>query len=105
MRPLSAFNLQAPSLHRTIASTSLRRLGYTTILEGSNEGLALRQMRRVGGVNLLLCDLRIDPAARLNFLQKVAHERLAQGVAVIGELVTGTWPTLARLLRLQGCTS
>ncbi|QRY77825.1 EAL domain-containing response regulator [Pseudomonas sp. PDNC002] len=102
MRPLSAFNLQAPSLHRTIASTSLRRLGYTTILEGSSDRLALRQMRRVGGVHLLVCDLRVDPAARLNFLQTVAQEHLAYGVAVIGELVTGTWSTLARLLRLQG---
>lgn len=102
MRPLTALNLQDPSLHRTIATASLQRIGYATTLEMSNDGLALRQLREIGGVHLLLCDLRVDPAARLDFLQAVACEHLARGVAVIGELAPGTWPALARLLRLQG---
>ncbi|SDJ30335.1 EAL domain, c-di-GMP-specific phosphodiesterase class I (or its enzymatically inactive variant) [Pseudomonas delhiensis] len=102
MRPPSALNLQTPSLHRTIATTLLRQLGYATVLEMSDDVVALRQMREAGGVHLLLCDLRVNPAARLDFLQAVARERLTHGVAIIGELAKGTWPALAKLLRLQG---
>ncbi|MCP1649825.1 EAL domain-containing response regulator [Pseudomonas nitroreducens] len=102
MGPLCALNLQDPGLHRSIATSSLQRMGYGTVLEVSHSALALRQLREIGGVHLLLCDLRIDPAARLDFLQAVAHEHLTQGVVVFGELAPATWPALASLLRLQG---
>ncbi|MBD9634548.1 EAL domain-containing protein [Pseudomonas sp. PDM19] len=102
MRPFSALILQAPCLHRTIAVAALQHLGYNYVTEMSFGEPALRQLRELDGVRLLLCDLRNEPAARLELLQVVARERLAQGVAIIGDLASGTWPALSRLLRLQG---
>lgn len=102
MPPLSALILQASGLHRTTAVTALHHLGYSFLSEVSSNALALDRLRGVGGVHLLLCDVRIDPVPRLEFLQTVARERLAHGVVVSGEMAPGTWSALAHLLQLQG---
>lgn len=102
MPPLSALILQASGLHRTTAVTALHHLGYNFLSEVSSNALALDRLRSVGGVHLLLCDVRIDPVPRLEFLQTVARERLAHGVVVSGEMAPGTWSALAHLLLLQG---
>lgn len=102
MTSLSALILQDPGLYRTVASISLQRIGYGSVTEISHSGQALDRLRELGGVQLLLCDLRIEPVARLDFLKAVAREHLAQGVLIVGQPAPGTWPALARLLRLQG---
>ncbi|AGI24714.1 two-component response regulator [Pseudomonas sp. ATCC 13867] len=102
MPPLSALILQASGPHRSAAVTALHHLGYSVLAEVSGHALVLDRLRSVGGVHLLICDVRIDPVPRLEFLQTVAREQLAHGVVVSGEMAPGTWSTLAHLLRLQG---
>ncbi|MFV3307855.1 EAL domain-containing protein [Pseudomonas sp. NY15181] len=102
MPPLSALILQASGLHRSTAVTALHHLGYNFLSEVSSNALALDRLRSMGGVHLLICDVRIDPVPRLEFLQTVARERLAHGVVVSGEMAPGTWSALAHLLQLQG---
>lgn len=102
MPPLSALVLQASGLHRSTAVTALHHLGYSFLSEVSSSALALERLRNVGGVHLLLCDVRVDPMARLEFLQTVAREQLARGVVVSGEMAPGTWTALSHLLQLQG---
>lgn len=102
MSPLSALVLQASGLHRSTAVTALHHLGYHFLSEVSSNAFALDRLRSQGGVHLLICDVRIDPVARLELLQAVARERLAQGVVVSGEMAPGTWSALSHLLRLQG---
>ncbi|MFS2122725.1 EAL domain-containing protein [Pseudomonas sp. Pseusp97] len=102
MSPLSALVLQASGLHRSTAVTALHHLGYSFLSEVSSNAFALDRLRSQGGVHLLICDVRIDPVARLEFLQTVARERLAHGVVVSGEMAPGTWSALAHLLQLQG---
>jgi len=102
MPPLSALILQASGLHRSTAVSALHHLGYSYLAEVSSNALALDRLRSVGGVHLLICDVRIDPVPRLDFLQSVARERLAHGVVVSGEMAPGTWSALAHLLQLQG---
>ncbi|WP_152224228.1 EAL domain-containing protein [Pseudomonas sp. SCB32] len=102
MSPLSALILQASGLHRSTAVNALHHLGYSYLAEVASNALALDRLRSVGGVHLLLCDVRIDPVPRLDFLQTVARERLAHGVVVSGEMAPGTWSALAHLLQLQG---
>ncbi|QJP09396.1 EAL domain-containing protein [Pseudomonas multiresinivorans] len=102
MPPLSALVLQASGLHRSTAVTALHHLGYSFLSEVSNNAFALDRLRTQGGVHLLICDVRIDPVARLEFLQTVARERLAHGVVVSGEMAPGTWSALSHLLQLQG---
>ncbi|OBY89950.1 MULTISPECIES: EAL domain-containing response regulator [Pseudomonas] len=102
MPPLSALVLQASGLHRSTAVTALHHLGYSFLSEVSSNAFALDRLRSQGGVHLLICDVRIDPVARLEFLQTVARERLAHGVVVSGEMAPGTWSALSYLLQLQG---
>ncbi|WP_447750218.1 EAL domain-containing protein [Pseudomonas nicosulfuronedens] len=102
MSPLSALVLQASGLHRSTAITALHHLGYSFLSEVSSNAFALDRLRSLGGVHLLICDVRVDPVARLEFLQTVAREHLAQGVVVSGELAPGTWTALAHLLQVQG---
>ena len=102
MPPLSALVLQASGLHRSTAVTALHHLGYSFLSEVSSNAFALDRLRSQGGVHLLICDVRIDPVARLEFLQTVARERLAHGVVVSGEMAPGTWSALSHLLQLQG---
>ncbi|MCP1651471.1 EAL domain-containing response regulator [Pseudomonas nitroreducens] len=102
MPPLSALVLQASGLHRSTAVTALHHLGYSFLSEVSSNAFALDRLRSQGGVQLLICDVRIDPLARLELLQTVARERLAQGVVVSGEMAPGTWSALSHLLQLQG---
>ncbi|OWP47517.1 EAL domain-containing response regulator [Pseudomonas nitroreducens] len=102
MSPLSALVLQASGLHRSTAVTALHHLGYSFLSEVSSNAFALDRLRSQGGVHLLICDVRIDPVARLEFLQTVARERLAHGVVVSGEMAPGTWSALSHLLQLQG---
>jgi EAL domain-containing protein (putative c-di-GMP-specific phosphodiesterase class I) len=102
MPPLSALILQTSGLHRSTSVTALHHLGYDLLAEVSSNTVALDRLRNLGGVHLLLCDARIEPLARLEFLQAVARERLAQGVVVSGEMAPGTWTALAHLLQLQG---
>lgn len=102
MPPLSALVLQASGLHRSTAVTALHHLGYSFLSEVSSNAYALDRLRSQGGVHLLICDVRIDPVARLEFLQTVARERLADGVVVSGEMAPGTWSALSHLLQLQG---
>lgn len=102
MPPLSALVLQASGLHRSTAVTALHHLGYSFLSEVSSNAFALDRLRSQGGVHLLICDVRIDPVPRLEFLQTVARERLAGGVVVSGEMAPGTWSALSHLLQLQG---
>ncbi|WP_448681531.1 EAL domain-containing response regulator [Pseudomonas nicosulfuronedens] len=102
MPPLSALVLQASGLHRSTAVTALHHLGYSFLSEVSSNAFALDRLRTQGGVHLLICDVRIDPVARLELLQTVARERLAHGVVVSGEMAPGTWSALSHLLQLQG---
>ncbi|MBD9578874.1 EAL domain-containing protein [Pseudomonas sp. BGr12] len=102
MPPLSALVLQASGLHRSTAVTALHHLGYSFLSEVSSNAFALDRLRSLGGVHLLICDVRSEPVARLEFLQTVAREGLAQGVVVSGELAPGTWTALAHLLQVQG---
>lgn len=102
MTACSALILQNPGLHRSIAASSLPRLGYVDALELSCENLALQRLRESGGADLLLCDLRAAPAARLALLRTAAREQLVRAVVITGELPPGIWPALARLLDLQG---
>ncbi|MBB4867016.1 EAL domain-containing protein (putative c-di-GMP-specific phosphodiesterase class I) [Pseudomonas nitritireducens] len=102
MSPLSALVLQASGLHRSTAITALHHLGYSMLSEVSSNAFALDRLRNQGGVHLLICDARLDPVARLEFLQTVARERLAQGVVVSGEMAPGTWSALSHLLQIQG---
>ena len=104
MPPLSALVLQASGLHRSTAVTALHHLGYSFLSEVASNAFALDRLRSQGGVHLLICDVRIDPLARLELLQTVARERLAQGVVVSGEMAPGTWSALSHLLQLQGMT-
>jgi len=102
MPPLSALVLQASGLHRSTAVIALHHLGYSLLSEVSSNAFALDRLRSAGGVHLLICDVRIDPVARLEFLQTVARERLAHGIVVSGEMAPGTWTALSHLLQLQG---
>jgi EAL domain-containing protein (putative c-di-GMP-specific phosphodiesterase class I) len=102
MPPLSALILQTSGLHRSTSVTALHHLGYDLLAEVSSNTIALDRLRSLGGVHLVLCDARIEPLARLEFLQTVARERLAHGVVVSGEMAPGTWSALAHLLQLQG---
>lgn len=101
MSPLSALVLQASGLHRSTAVTALHHLGYSFLSEVSSNAFALDRLRSLAGVHLLICDVRLDPVARLEFLQTVARERLAYGVVVSGEMAPGTWSALCHLLQLQ----
>lgn len=101
MLPLPALVLQESGLHRSIAMNSLSRLGYSAVAI-SSAAMALARLRSLGAVRLLLCDLRSNPTARLDFLQTVACERLANAVIITDELAPGCWPALKQLLSLQG---
>lgn len=102
MLPLSALILQNPGVHRSSVSALLHRLDFGLVLEMTNNTVALEALRRSGGVQLLLCDLRTCPAVCLDFLLSVAREHLARTLVIIGEPAKGTWPALKRLLRLHG---
>ncbi|WP_152224197.1 EAL domain-containing protein [Pseudomonas sp. SCB32] len=101
-RIATALILQSPGVHPALATASLQRLGYSEVLEMTSENQALARLRDSGAVDLLLCDLAMSPAVRLEFLQAVARLHFAHEVVVLGELATGTWPALSRLLTLHG---
>ncbi|QRY77406.1 EAL domain-containing protein [Pseudomonas sp. PDNC002] len=102
MPALSALVLQASGLHRSTAVIALHHLGYGQLSEVTSTAFALDRLRNAVGVHLLICDVRINPLARLEFLQTVAREGLAQGIVISGEMAPGTWTALAHLLQLQG---
>ncbi len=102
MRPSSALILQDPASQRSGMSALLHRLGYGHVLEATSAARALETLRKCGGVQLLLWDLRTCPTVCLDFLLVAAREHLTHALVLIGEPAQGTWPALNRLLRLHG---
>lgn len=102
MRPSSALILKDPASQRSDMSALLHRLGYGCVLEATSATLALETLRKSGGVQLLLWDLRTCPTVCLDFLLVAAREHLTHTLIIIGEPALGTWPALRRLLSLYG---
>lgn len=65
---------------------ALQTLGYSAPLTASNGLDALQQLRRNGGVDIAICDIRMPEMDGMTFLRLAAQEQLIRAVILVSEL-------------------
>lgn len=79
--------LEPHGFRRAVAVRTFERLGCADVLQATVASDALAVLRRIGGVDVVACDVRDDSDRDmdgLEFIHWVGHHRLAKGVLVSG---------------------
>lgn len=102
MRPVRALVLEAHVSQRTMAINMLQTLGCQEVFSASDGAQALEILRRVGPVDIALCDLRLDGMDGLEFLQLAAKNGLVSSVIINSSLTEDIRLAIHRLVTMLG---
>ncbi len=97
----SVLVLEGQSFQRGTLVKALQYLGVNDILQASDSEQAMVQISRVGGVDIVLCDLSHSAINGLEFLTRVGEGGLARAVALCSDLR----PELRRAVEQMTCLS
>ena len=80
--PLRVIVLEDHALQRPIAVNILRQLGCKEVFEAADGIEAFAVLRKVGPVDIALCDLQMEGMDGLEFLQKVGQSDLVGSIII-----------------------
>ncbi|RMT58537.1 hypothetical protein ALP29_03795 [Pseudomonas syringae pv. avii] len=95
--PLRVLVLEDHLFQQTVAVNLLRKLGCQDVFSASNGTQALETLQRVGPVDIVVCDLRMEGMDGLEFLQRVAKVGLV-GAVILSSSLSGDVRQAARQL-------
>lgn len=100
--PLRVLVLEDHLFQRTIAVNLLNQLGCETVFAAANGAQALRTLREVGPVDVVLCDLHMEGMDGLEFLQRAANAGLVHAVIINSSLTEDVRRAARTLVPLLG---
>ncbi|CRM80243.1 EAL domain-containing response regulator [Pseudomonas sp. 25 R 14] len=95
--PLRVLVLEDHLFQQTVAVNLLKKLGCQDVFSASNGTQALETLQRVGPVDIVVCDLRMEGMDGLEFLQRVARVGLV-GAVILSSSLSGDVRQAARQL-------
>ncbi|NCE93595.1 EAL domain-containing protein [Pseudomonas sp. L13] len=95
--PLRVLVLEDHLFQQTVAVNLLKKLGCQAVFSASNGTQALETLQRVGAVDIVLCDLRMEGMDGLEFLHRVARVGLV-GAVILSSSLSGDVRQAARQL-------
>ncbi|WP_248133416.1 EAL domain-containing protein, partial [Pseudomonas sp. B329] len=100
--PLRVLVLEDHLFQQTVAVNLLKKLGCQDVFSASNGTRALEVLQRVGPVDIVLCDLRMEGMDGLEFLQRVARVGLVGAVILSSSLCGDVRQAARQLVTLLG---
>ncbi|RON43865.1 hypothetical protein BK667_29420 [Pseudomonas frederiksbergensis] len=98
----SVLVLENHSFQRGVLVTALQHLGVIDILQADNSEGAMAQIRRSGGVDIVLCDLSNTALNCLDFLHCVGQNGMVRAVALCSEMRPELRRAVGQMTRFSG---
>ncbi|NCE83784.1 EAL domain-containing protein [Pseudomonas sp. Q1] len=94
--------LENHSFQRIVTVRLLQRLGCQEVFQAVDGAEALKLLKQVGAVDIVLCDFCIDSTDSLGFLQATGPLRLVRSVILLSSLPTNLRCTVSKIIQLLG---
>lgn len=99
---LSVLVLEDHAFQRSVAVSMLKQLGYRAVYEAVDSVEALALLKRVGPVDIALCDLQMEGMDGLAFIQHVGASRQVASIIISSSMSADLRRTVRQIICLLG---
>jgi len=102
IRKLTVLVAEDHEFQRRLAVGTLKRMGAAAVIEAADGAEALKALRETGGIDVVLCDLDMPGMDGVEFIRRVAEERLAPALVIVSGLEAAIVDSVERMSRAHG---
>ena len=102
IRDLTVLVAEDHDFQRRLAVGTLQRMGAAVVIEAADGAEALAALRDKGGIDVVLCDLDMPGMDGVEFIRRVAEERLAPALVIVSGLEAAIVDSVERMSRAHG---